>query len=429
MRRWIGKWWIPAGLALLGFVGVSFTVWGLGQDGPAEISAGVRKALKNADWDRAEKLLDRLARRRPFTAADASLRAELELGRGHHDESVRILTSVPDSDPLAAKSRYVASQIENTRHRARGAEALLRDALRLDPSMAQARRDLIFLCSMQARRAEVNLQFAALAEHEPLTYDDVFLWTNSFENVWVNDTIRPHLVAYVAADPDDRLSRLALAAVFIHANELSEAEELLRSAPESDPEARVLKSRIALARMRLEEVRSLLDKGPSDHVGLALLRGQLAVRSNDPTTAASQFRLALELDPDNREALEGLTTAFKQLGKREEAAAAQKQADLWRAITRLLQKSKTLDDRYDKTALAELGKACEEVHQDPVARAWYLLALAADPLDPDLQRSLYRLRERSTRPARERSPRSSGVQRGRERVAGEACKSSLAAAW
>src|SRR5262249_21156295 len=157
----------------------------------------------------------------------------------------------------------------------------------------------ILLYAMQARRADLNAQYRALAKLEPLGYDDVFFWMNSFEDRWINDLIRPQLERYLAADLEDRSSRLALAGVLGRHNELERAEALLRPLPNSDPDARALRVRIALGRMHLDEVRSLLDRGPREHVELALLRGHFAVRSKDSATAAREFRVALRLDPTN----------------------------------------------------------------------------------------------------------------------------------
>src|SRR5262249_27536634 len=151
--------------------------------------------------------------------------------------------------------------------------------------------------------------------------------------LWVKDIIRPYLEAYLEADPEDRTSRLALAAVLLHANELERAEDLVRPLPESDPDARVLRARFALYRMRLDEVQSILAEGPTDHAGLALLRGHFAVRRNDPSNAAEQFRVALRQEPENREALQMLSIALNQLGDRKGAAYALKQGDQWRHLS------------------------------------------------------------------------------------------------
>jgi tetratricopeptide (TPR) repeat protein len=391
-RNW--RRWALAAIILLGLGGVLVGVWGRGHSDPLALAAEIRQALKNRQWSRAEALLTKLTERRAPTADDAVLRAELEMGRGRAQEAIILLTEIPESDPLAARARLVAGQIENSLRRARRAEALFLESLKLDPRLVPARRELILLYAMQARRSDVNAQFRALAELEPLSYDDVFLWTNCFEDLWVNETIRPHLERFLAADAEDRQSRLALAGVLVRYNQLEESEALLHILPDKDPDARLLRARIALHRVRLDEVRSLLDHGPADHVGLALLRGQLAVRMNDPPNADRQFRIALRLDPNNHEALEGLSLVLKQWGDLREAASIQKQADQWRHLRTLLQKSKTFDIRTDKSLLTQIGEACEALGQTPEARAWYRLALREDPLDPAVQKSLYRVRDR-----------------------------------
>ena len=207
-------WFMGASLILASMI-LWQVVYARGRTNPEKLAADAREAIKRQQWPRAEQLLNRLALERPFTSADIGLRAQVELAIGRADAAVDLLRGIPETDPDAAGARLVAGQIENARHRARGAEALFRESLRLDPKLAVARRELILLYAMQARRAELNAQYRALAELVPLEYDDVFLWTNSFENLWVNNTIKSPLEQCLAADPEDRLSRLALAGVHV----------------------------------------------------------------------------------------------------------------------------------------------------------------------------------------------------------------------
>jgi Tfp pilus assembly protein PilF len=387
-------WAVTAAILLgLGCTLAAVRLWN--HSDPERLVADTRLALRNRQWSRAELLLKRLAQRRSPTADDIALRAELELGYGRADSAVSLLTGTPQSDPKAARARLVAGQIEQSRNRARRAETLFLEAIRLDPKLAQARRELIFLYAMQARRSDLNSQFRALAELEPLEFDDVFLWTNSLEDRWVNDLIQPHLERFLAADPLDRVSRLALAAVVLRTGNLDECEALLRVLPDDDADARVLRARLALNRLQPGAAHDLVAEGPIEHLELAILRGQSAVQENNPTAAARQFRLALRIDPANRTALEGLSIVLKQLGDKQAAAPIQKLAEQWRHLTSLLQKSKTFDLRHDKTLITQLAEACESLGQEPEARAWYRLALDLDPLDQKIQRALYRLRDRT----------------------------------
>ena len=177
-------------------------------------------------------------------------------------------------------------------------EALFRESLGLDPGLAPARRELILLYAMQARRADLNDQYRALSALEPLNYEDVLLWTASLEDIWINETIRTQLGRYLAADPEDRPSRLALAGVLLRSNQLEEAAVLLHPLPDSDADARVLRARIALGRSRLDQVRSLLDAGRRSMPASLSCAVASRFESNDPAAAARQFRLALRIDPD-----------------------------------------------------------------------------------------------------------------------------------
>lgn len=390
------KAWFIAVASLLGIAGLTAAIRARVPADSEAMAEEVRQALRARQWSRAEGLLESLAKRRTPGIDDAVLWAELELGRGRADRAIALLVGIPGSDDRAAQARLIAGRIEKNRDRARRMEELFLEALRLDPGLIEARRELIFLYAMQARRGELQAQYRALAEQSPLGFDDVFLWSNSLEDTWINDRIRPHLERYVAADPGDRASRLALARVRLHSNELDAAETLLQNLPDSDPDVRTLRARIALGRFRLEEVRSHLDGGPVDHTGLALLRGHLAIQSKNPAEAARQYGIAIRLDSNSREAAEGLAIALAQLGDKG-TGAAQKRAARWRRLTSLLQEAHVHNIRRDRGLLRRLGEACESLGQFPEARAWYQLALALDPLDPEIQGALYRVRPMTDR--------------------------------
>jgi tetratricopeptide (TPR) repeat protein len=393
MGYFIRKTWVLAGVFVLCLGCGLIAVRGRRTSDPRKLAHEAQQALGNRQWSRAEALLDRLSSLRTLNSHDVLLRAELELGRGRFDETLRMLDSVPESDAHAAEARLAAGKIERSRHRARSAESYLIEACRIDPTLAAAHRELILIYAMQARRGDLNVQFRALAGLEPLPFDDVLLWTASLEDIWINETIRSDLEGYLAADPGDRTSRLALAAVLFRTGELDACESILSMLPDSDDDARVLRARLALGHMDLDRVRSLISQGPEDHLGLELLRGQLAARSNDPRVAVKHFQVASRLDPTNREAIQGIALMLKQLGNADEAAPDLRQAEQWRRLTDLLEQVRRPDGRRDGGLLRQLGETCESLQREAEARSWYRLALALDPLDSVVQRALYRLRE------------------------------------
>ena len=64
---------------------------------------------------------------------------------------------------------------------------------------------------MQLRRRELSAEFMALAKITELTFDNVFHWCLLRNNSWEPGEAVASLASYVAADPGDRSSRLALA--------------------------------------------------------------------------------------------------------------------------------------------------------------------------------------------------------------------------
>ena len=106
--------------------------------------------------------LGRLERMRKPTTLDWFLRGQLAAIREQLDEANADLAKVPDDHQVAAHARLISGQIERRRDRARLAEAAFLAALRLDPSLVQARRELISIYGIQFRRAEFKAEFVAL---------------------------------------------------------------------------------------------------------------------------------------------------------------------------------------------------------------------------------------------------------------------------
>ena len=208
---------IVLGIAFIGLVVVGIARGWFGARGPTPLSPEalefqVHQALQTKQWATAESLLKDLPPARAAAADVAILRAELEGSQGRVDNAAVILAGIAETDPLAAKSRLLIGQIKKSRDQARAMETAFLDALRLDPSLSQARRELALLYEMQGRRDELKTQFEALAKLGEMDMKGVFLWTNTNEDIAYGPTNRQTLEKCVAADPDDRWSRLALAA-------------------------------------------------------------------------------------------------------------------------------------------------------------------------------------------------------------------------
>jgi tetratricopeptide (TPR) repeat protein len=391
-----------ATLLLLLAVGLAASILVLARPGPSpdRLREEARSDLDAGQFDRAATALGRLDRLGPPTAEDRMLRARVAIARGRTEEALAELTRVPEDHPLAIEARFRQGQLELRRGRTRAAEAALLHALRLYPGLIQARRELVYIYGMQLRRAELGAQFRALAALGPLSFTDVFLWCLTRGCTWDPAETVQALGQFLQADPGDRWSRLGLVESLRQLGRLDEAEDLLSALPASDPEAQVIRVRLALDRGDNAAAEALLTKGeeqgPADHPGLDLLRGRMALLRHDGPAAVRNLRAAYAGAPDDRDVQFHLGQALRFVGEREAAEPlllAAKQQDV---LAALVSRCASESERADPKLTLRLGVACEAAHRLPEAIAWYKLALDRDPLDSQAQRALERLHASSS---------------------------------
>jgi len=327
------------------------------------------------------------------TPLDRFLRAQLAIYRQQPDLALADLAQVPDDHYMGSQARLLAGQIELRRDRARLAEEFFHAALRLDPGRIQAHRELIYIYGMQLRRPQLSAEFLALSEHTELTADNVFHWCLLRNNSWEPGEAIATLSRYVAADPGDRWSRLALADNYRRMGLHAESESTLASLPEQDPDAIVNRAQTALDRSDQDRAERLLALGRADDPVLARLRGRSALSRGDARSALYHFRIADAADPENHETIFGLLSALAITGEQEAARPLRESARNLERLNTLIHRAAAREARRDPALLRQLGAACEALHRDAEARACYALAIAGDPLDSESQRALFRLRD------------------------------------
>lgn len=389
--RWRGLI-VAIGVALAALAGVG--LWINFEPGiePDRLLAQAKTNFDAGRRDRATRDLDRLARLRKPTAEDRLLRVQIEISAGRVDRALELLAQIPDDHRAAAIARLRAGQLELRRARTVPAEAYFLKALAIEPRLVQARRELIYIYGMQLRRRELAEQFRALSYLVQLTYEDVFLWCLTRGTVWEPEESAKQLAAFVAADPGDRGSRLGLAEDLRRLGKLGEALATLAPLPESDPEARATRARIALDRNDDAGLAALLAEGPTAHAELARLRGRLAQARREPAAALAHYRAANAADPEDRDALFGLGQALRASGDIKGAEAPLEAAKRLDELAGLVERAGTKAGRNDPTLLRRLGEACEAVGRRDEARAWFGLAIARDPLDSAAQAAMFRLK-------------------------------------
>ncbi|WP_158633318.1 tetratricopeptide repeat protein [Tautonia sociabilis] len=371
---------IGAGLALL---------WP--RPDPEAVWIEAQSHLQAGRIDEAERASERLSRLREPTERDWMLRAQVAIARNRTDEAIAILRRFPKQGELTPRALLLVGQLELRRDRLRSAERAFSEALELDPNLSQARRELIYIYGYRSQTVAMGEQFRGLAESGLLTADDTFLWSLSRGVQWTPEEIVDRLSTAVSAEPEDSASRIALADALLELNRFDEAAAILEPLDPADADARAALGRLALERGDVGLLAELLADAPEDHAGLALLRGKLALRRRDPEAAVSAYRRALELRPNDRDALSGLSQALNQAGHREEAAEAVARLTRINDLNDLLHQLARVDADRSPDRYVEIGSACEAIGLEAQARAWYQVALAGDPFHREAQAALGRM--------------------------------------
>ena len=341
--------------------------------------------------------LDRLAGVRHPTPMDHMARAQVAEARGRFDAALVEAEAVFDDPALGPLARLLAGRAEIARHRLRPAEAHLRKAAEAMPRESQPFEELAYIYNLQHRWDDFDRAMLARSDRGTLGFDRLLHWGKARHATWNPREDCETLAKCMAADPDDRASRLVLAEGLRRMNRLDEAETTLAPLPADDGPARALRALVAVDRGDDGEADRLLREGSGSDPELAAVRARLALKRGDAEEAARAYRLALAASPHDRALLHGLGTALRLAGDADEAAKSFEAADRHDAITPLIMRAATAEGAADPTLPAKLGAACAAAGRHAEAVAWYRLALANNPLDREMQQTVFRL-EREVAP-------------------------------
>jgi tetratricopeptide (TPR) repeat protein len=367
---------------------------------PDSIWEQAQQSLKAGRYGQVEDALARLRKARAPTSPDWFLRAQLARARNQPDEALAALARIPDNHPIAPRARLLAGQVERQRDRIALAEESFRAAVRLDPNLVQAHRELIYIYGMQLRRREIDREFQALQALTGLSYDEVYNWSALLNNLWEPSDVVEDLVRFVAADAGDRWTRLALAGILRRMGLHGQAESVLGPLPPDDRDANVIRIQIAIDLQQTAIANRLLEKGASDDPRLARFRGCEALARRDARAAEAYFATAFAADPNDHETIFGLQTALELAGKQEQATAIRESARNLDRLNTMLQRARAGEVQGNPSMLRELGKACASLHRNGEARAWLELAIAGNPLDREAQQALFRVKTEGAKVSR-----------------------------
>ena len=358
---------------------------------PERLFLEAQADAKAGRYEKAMRMVKSLRRLRPPLPRDHLLEAQVAGGLDQIDVAVKALDAIPYSDPLGEVAHLSLGQLEARRGRHRSAETAFQQTIANWPKNTQARKELVYIYSIQRRLDRLDEQLEALERLGALDATHLLHWARVRHDRWSAAADLGPLLRYVAAEPEDRSSRLSLAEALVLLGRYDEAEGALNPLDAEDVDALVVRVHMAEARNDLAALDRLLAQGPSDHPELARVRGRLALFHRDPSAALEHFQIARKQGPFDRPTTSGLATALTMLGRTGEAKALNEEIERFDQLGALISDASVAPDQIKPSAAREIGTLMAALGRTTEARAWLKQAISGDPLDRQAHQALYRL--------------------------------------
>jgi cytochrome c-type biogenesis protein CcmH/NrfG len=229
--------WLLAGGVLLGFVIAGWGVWFRWIRPSTEqlMKRGIA-AANRLNHEKATGFFNAVLSRQPDHAQALLLRGQLARESGNLDQALASWQRVPDvPEADGSKARYLEGALHIDKGEARKGERLLLRSVELNASYLPPRELLLQLYVLQQRPADIRQQLLALREYRPWPMEELLLFSLARNEIENADASQPRLEKFVADDPDDIPSRLALAKCQATQGHDDEAVDLLRSGLQRQP--------------------------------------------------------------------------------------------------------------------------------------------------------------------------------------------------
>ena len=272
--------------------------------------------------------------------------------------------------------------------RAADAERIFRAVADRDPREKEARRNLLYLLSLQMRTAEARIVLWELYR----IADDPQVLVNVVLELLTDPDIRglgPELALLAARTPDDPLLARAWGMSLLYQGRAAEALPPLEAAARSlanDPAGRFALAECLLILGRPVDAERTLGPVPERPVDASqwwLYRGRLEESAGLTDRSIVSLETAARLNPENREAHFRLGQALKRLGQAgpsaEHLARASRLAERLKALRREHQLIRRAGNLGDPAYFERLGERCADAGLIEEACAWFEQSLKLDP--------------------------------------------------
>ena len=359
----------------------------------------VRIYVDGKAWEKAIPMLERILESQPANNEASRMLVDCLVNLDRHDEAIPYLHKTSGDAAAKTDALYGAGVIHLLANKRRHAERDWKAVLEFDDSVPgvadwqqKARNQLCLLYSFERRRREflnVSEKMFDLSlpkeRHVPLQ----FRMRSLVHIVEPNAAIKT-LLAAVAADPDDLMSRAAIAWYLVDRDKIDEAlarvQECRAQAPKDpfvwETWCNVLERRGDVK--GIAEALKAIPPGAEDSVVAARMRSIAAEQRGDYDAAATHLRhaMALDSDPGHHQRMGQLLMRLKKPEEaKRELGRAGLQAPVVGEIQDFLQRYRAAPEHVRQFAdwASEAATLMDRLERPDEARRWRLAALAADP--------------------------------------------------
>lgn len=386
--------------AVSGVALVMSIAWTL-QPRPVDVTlllAEAKSALESGDAARAGSALDAILKAEPTHGLALLYRGQMANSRDDLAKAMSDWSRIPDEPPqTGGTARYLEATIHLKLHQARAAEQKLLRSTELNPAYLQPHERLLELYVLQMRRREILEQLEAIRQLRRLSLQEMVLQLVAGQRIQTVENGIALTEQFVATDPDDIASWMALAQYYVDAERSDSGLEALRKVlanHPSDDGVRGLLAELLLRNAGTEEAQVLLSGHEPTAGSPAWLWksvGELAVTRGDVERAVQCFRRVVEQNPDDLAARYRLGSLLARAGL---TVDSQRYLEETVLLDRLQRQVMIVARGTNESAetflplLKEAGDILVRLGRAKQARPWYELAVAARPDDRETQRKL-----------------------------------------
>lgn len=393
-------------LAIVGLAAATAAGWY--QRARGRNSELLKAAIRQVDRGRTEAaipLFDEVLRRDPSNSTALLYRGQISRDSGDSSAAARFWNRVPDSPPReGGTARFLEGTLFLEANRTRPAEAAFLKSIALHPDYLSPHERLLKLYVAQLRTADIRRELDAIRRFRLWTLEELYQLLNSTGEAVNKVQSIPRIEEFVAADPNDLDSLIALGRFYNWDNRHREAADVLRRALVEHPDNPAIRAYLAealLGQLDLEGARRVLQGAPLGQDALQCVwksHGLYWFLVDDWPRAIACLERAVALDPDDQNSVYKLGQAHERAGDLPAARIQFRRAEsllrLQSVMFRVIEREHN-NPEMPIAKVREAGRILTDLNRHQVAVAFFEQVLTWIPESDEARRDLEQARQRA----------------------------------